>query len=406
MIGRRQLLAGASAGLGTAIATRSRARAEQDAVTIGVISDMSGPYADLGGPGSVLAARMAVEDFGGSVLGQPIRILSADHGNKPDLARSLVGEWYAREAVTAVADGGASGAGLVIQELSRNAKRIFLAVGPATSDLTGPACSPYGFHWSYDTTSLGNCTAAALVGRGGTSWFFITADYAFGTAMQRDASAVVEAGGGKVLGALKVQIGTADFSSALLQAKSSGARVVALAVGGEDLINAVKQAVEFGLVQSGMMLAGLLTYNTDVKAIGLRTAQGLIVTSSYDWGINPAMKAFGERFVARGAVNPPSMVQAGTYSAVNHYLKAVKATGTTDGDRVAAQMRRTRLDDFMSEGAWIRDDGLVMRDMYVLAAKAPAQSKDPWDLFDVLATVPPEKAYRPENAGGCPLVKS
>jgi branched-chain amino acid transport system substrate-binding protein len=406
MIRRRSIILGASIGVPAAFGARRPARAESGGVTIGVISDMSGPYADLGGPGSSLATQMAVEDAGGSVLGQPITVLSADHKNKPDLARVLTGEWCARGGVTAIADGGASSAGLVIQDVTRQNKRIFLAVGPATSDLTGTACSPYGFHWSYDTNALGNGTAAALVTRGGTSWFFITADYAFGTAMQRDASAVVEAAGGKVLGSVKVQIGTADFSSPLLQAKSSGAKVIALAVGGEDLVNAVKQAVEFGLVQSGTMLAGLLTYNTDVKAMGLATAQGLIITSSYDWEINPDMKVFGERFMARSGGKPPSMVQAGTYSAVAHYLKAVKATGTADADTVAARMRATKLDDFMSKGAWIRKDGLVMRDMYVLSVKSPAQSHHPWDLFNLLATVPPEKAFRPENAGGCPLVKS
>lgn len=406
MIRRRSLLASAPAGAALAMVSSPRAHAQGSGVTIGVINDMSGPYADLGGPGSVLGAQMAIEDAGGSVLGQPVRVLSADHKNKPDLATGLVSDWIDRSGVTAIADGGASGAGLAIQQVTRRKQRIFLATGPATSDLTGTACSPYGFHWTYDTYALAQGTASTLVARGGLSWFFITADYAFGHSVQRDTTAMVTAAGGKVVGGVLVPIASSDFSSYLLQAQNSGAKVVALALGGADLVDGVKQAVEFGLTKSGQVLAGLLTFNTDVQAMGLNAAQGLVVTASYDWEINPEMEAFGKRFMARNAGKPPSMVQAGTYSGVAHYLKAVRAGGSVDADAVAAQMRKTPLDDFMSKGAWIREDGRVMRTMYVLSVKSPAESKRPWDLFSVLATIPPDKAFRPLSAGGCPLVKA
>ena len=399
MIRRRTLLAAAAlAPFG--------ARAAGSGVTIGVINDMSGSYADLGGPGSVLAAQMAVEDLGGGALGGPVRILAADHKNKPDLASSLVGNWIDNDDVNAIADGGASGAGLAIQQVTRQKHRIFLATGPATSDLTGKDCSPYGFHWTYDTAALAGGTASTLVARGGTTWFFITADYAFGHSVQRDTTALIEAAGAKVLGGVLAPLGTPDFSSYLLQAKSSGAKVVGLAVGGGDLVNAVKQAVEFGLVAGGQALAGLLTFNTDVHAIGLDAAQGLVVTTSYDWEINDDMRAFGERFMARNGGKPPSMVQAGTYSGVRHYLQAVTACGSTDPDAVAAQMRKTPLDDFMSKGATIRPDGLVMRTMYVLSVKSPVQSKRPWDYFNLLATLPADKAFPPLSASACPLLKS
>ena len=399
MIRRRSVLA----GMGVAIA--ARAPADEPGVVIGVINDMSGAYADLGGPGSAIAAQMAVEDAGGSVLGQKIQILTADHKNKPDLATGLVSDWFDRSGVTVVADGGASGAGLAIQEVARRKKRIFLATGPATSDLTGKACSPYGFHWTYDTYALAAGTANTLIAQGGLTWFFITADYAFGHSVERDTTVLIDAAGGKVVGGVKVPIGTSDFSSYLLQAQSSGAKVVALAVGGGDLVDAVKQAVEFGLTKSGQVLAGLLTFNTDVQAMGLAAAQGLVVTTSYDWEIDPEMRAFGERFMARSGGKPPSMVQAGTYSGVAHYLKAVKAAGSVDADAVAVQMRKIKLDDFMSHGAWIREDGRVMRTMYVMAVKSPAESQRPWDYFRLLATIPPDKAFRPAGAG-CSLVTS
>ena len=406
MLRRRKLLATASAGLGLLPMTRpGQARAQGTGVVIGVINDMSGPYADLGGPGSTIAARMAVEDAGGNLLGQPIQVLAADHMNKADLATSLVGDWLDRSGVTVIADGGASGTGLAIQAVTRRKKAIFLATGPATSDLTGPACSPYGFHWTYDSYALAAGTASTLVARGATTWFFITADYAFGHSVQRDTTALVNASGGKVVGSVLVPINTSDFSSQVLQAQASGAKVVALALGGGDLVDAVKQAVEFGLKKSGQQLAGLLTFNTDVKGMGLDAAQGLIVTTAYDWEINADMHAFAERFMARSGGKPPSMVQAGTYSGVAHYLKAVKATGSTDADAVATAMRKVRLDDFMSKGAWIREDNRVMRSMYVMTVKSPAESKAPWDQLSLVATIPPETAYRPLNAGGCPLVK-
>lgn len=405
MIRRRTLIAAAPAAAGLALAKPHLARAQAKPVTIGVINDMSGSYADLGGPGSVVAAQMAAEDLGGTILDQPVRILSADHKNKPDLASGIVADWIDRSGVTAIADGGASGAGLAIQQVTRQKQRIFLATGPATSDLTGTACSPYGFHWTYDTAALAGGTASTLLARGGSTWYFITADYAFGHSVERDTTALVVAGGGKVLGGVKVPLGSSDFSSYLLQAKASQAKVIALAVGGGDLVDAVKQALEFGITQSGQVLAGLLTFNTDVNAMGLEAAQGLVVTCSYEWEINPDMQAFGQRFMASGGGKPPSMVQAGTYSGVSHYLKAVQAVGATDADAVAAQMRKTPLDDFMSKGATIREDGLVMRTMYVMSVKSPAESKRPWDYFQLLATLPPDKAFPPLSASTCPLLK-
>ncbi len=393
MIDRRSLLAAPLLALAAPRPLRA-ARAP----VIGVINDMSGAYADLGGKGSVIAARMALADFGGGG-----RILVADHHNKPDLATGLVADWIDRDGVDVIVDGGASSAGLAIQEVCRRKQRIFLATGPATSDLTGKACSPYGFHWTYDTYALAAGTANTLVRRGGTTWYFITADYAFGHSVERDTTTLVEAAGGKVLGGVKAPIGSTEFSSYLLQAQSSGAKVVALAVGGGDLVNAVKQAVEFGLTRGGTALAGLLTFNTDVHGMGLAAAQGLVVTTAYDWGIDPAMHAFGVRFAAENDGRPPSMVQAGTYGGVLHYLKAAGAAGTLDADAVAAAMRRLPIDDFMSKGAWIRKDGLVMRTMYVEAVKSPAESRGPWDYFSLLAAVPPEQAFRPLDPALCRL---
>jgi branched-chain amino acid transport system substrate-binding protein len=405
MIDRRTLL-GAPIGFGAAMMTRRARAASSGPAVIGVINDMAGIYSDLGGKGSLTAAQMAVEDFGGSVLDQPIRILSADHGNKPDIASGLVDAWYNNSGVTAVADGGASSAGLAIQEVARRRQRIFLATGPATSDLSGKACSPYGFHWTYDSYSLAAGTASTLMSRGGDSWFFITANYAFGASVERDTTALVTASGGKVLGGVKVPLGTTDYASYLLQAQASKAKVIGLALGGGDLVDAAKQAVEFGLVKDGRVLAGLLTFNTDVRSMGLAVAQGMVVTTAYDWQINDDMRAFGERFAARNSGRPPSMVQAGTYSGVLHYLKAVKVAGTTDADTVAATMRKMPIDDFMSHGAWIREDGRVMRSMYVEVVKSPDKSKGPWDLLELIATIPPDKAFRPLLAGGCPLVKN
>ena len=391
---RRTALKGLMAGALAAPAMIRKAGADTRPAAIGVINDMNGAYSDLGGTGSVLAAQMAAEDFGGSVLGNPIRILAADHQNKADLATSLTSEWIERSGVTAIADGGASSTALA----------IYLATGPATSDLTGARCSPYGFHWTYDSYCLAAGSALALLARGGRTWFFITADYAFGHSVERDATEIVTKGGGKSLGHVLAPIGTSDFSSHLLQAQASGADVIALALGGGDLVNAVKQAREFGLRHGPQAFVGLLTFNTDVHAMGLEAAEGMFVTTAYDWEINPEMNAFARRFMARHGGKPPSMVQAGTYGGVLHYLKAVREAGTLDTDAVADKMRALPVNDFMSENVHIRKDGRVMRPVYVAKVKTPSESKKPWDYLAVLDTIPPEKAFRPLAEGRCPLV--
>ena len=404
---RRTMIAGLPGSLVFATASRARAETAQPAAaTIGVINDMSGSYSDLGGKGSLLGAQMAVEDFGGAVLGQQVRVLAADHKNQPDLASTLAGDWINRQGVTAIADGGASSAALAIQQVTASKRCIFLATGPATSDLTGVRCSPFGFHWTYDSYSLASGTAKTLARRGAKTWFFITAAYAFGHSVERDTTQLVNANGGHVLGHVLAPIGNSDFSSHLLQAKASGADVIGLAVGGGDLISAVKQAHEFGMTGGKQALAGLLTFITDVHAMGLEAAQGMVVTTSYDWEINAEMAAFAARFMARSGGRPPTMVQAGTYSGVQHYLKATAAAGTLDADAVAAKMRAMPVQDFMSKDVAIRADGRVMRTNYVVSVKSPEQSRKPWDYFSLLATIDPNDAFRSLADGHCSLVSS
>jgi branched-chain amino acid transport system substrate-binding protein len=396
---------GMLAGLLTAGA--AHAQISDGVVKIGVLNDMSSLYADIGGKGSVLAAQMAVDDFGGKVLDQPIEVISGDHQNKPDIGAGLARKWIDTEHVDTIVDVPTSSVALAVQEVTREKKRVFLMSGPASSDLTGKACSPYGFQWTYDTYALAHGTGGAMVKQGGDSWFFITADYAFGHALERDTSEAVKAAGGKVLGSVSVPLNTQDFSSFLLQAQASKAKVIGLANAGGDTINAIKQAAEFGIVAGGQKLAGLLVFLTDVDSLGLKTAQGLTITSAWYWDKDDASRAFAKRFVARNPNGkPPTYTQAGVYTEVSFYLNAIKAAGTDDADKVSAKMRTMKINDFMTKDGWIREDGRIMRDMYLEEVKSPQESKYPYDYFKVLATIPAEQAFRPLKDGGCPLVKN
>ncbi len=381
------------------------AQVSDGVVKLGVLNDMSGLYADVSGKGGVVAAQMAAEDFGGKVLGAPIEIIGGDHQNKPDVGAGLARQWIDTDHVDAIVDVPTSSVALAIQEVTREKKRMFLMSGPASSDLTGKACSPYGIHWTYDTYALAHGTGGALVKQGGDSWFFITADYAFGHALERDTGDAVKAAGGKVLGAVNAPLNTQDFSSFLLQAQASKAKVIGLANAGGDTINSIKQASEFGIVAGGQKLAGLLVFLSDIHSIGLKTAQGLTITSAWYWDKDDASRTFAKRFMARNPNGlPPTYIQAGIYTQVTYYLKPIKAAGTDDADKVVAQMRKMKINDFMTKDGWLREDGRVMRDMYLEEVKSPAESKYPFDYFKILATIPPDQAFRPLKEGNCPLV--
>ena len=376
----------------------------QTSVTIGVLNDRSGLYADLAGEGSVIAARMAVEDFKAGEKGIDVNIVSADHQNKPDVGSNIVRQWVDTEGVNVVVDVPTSSVALAVNEVLRDKNALFLASGPATSDLTGKACSPHTVHWTYDTWALAHGTGQAMVETGGDTWFFLTADYAFGHALERDTIAVVEASGGKVLGTVRHPLSTSDFSSFLLQAQASGAQVIGLANAGGDTINSIKQAAEFGIVQAGQRLAGLLIFSTDVASLGLETAQGLVLTTAFDVDQNEATKEFSARFAERDGSNP-TMVQAGVYSAVLHYLKAVEATGTTDADPVMEWMKANPTQDPIFGESSIRADGRHMHDMFLMEVNSPDKAQYEGDYFTALATIPAEKAFRPLEEGGCPMVK-
>ncbi|RWL05111.1 MAG: ABC transporter substrate-binding protein [Mesorhizobium sp.] len=374
-------------------------------VKIGVLNDRSGIYADIAGEGSVIAAQMAVEDFKATDKGINVSIVSADHQNKPDVGSNIARQWYDTENVDVIADVPTSSVALAVNEITKEKNKIFLASGPASSDLTGKACSPNTVHWTYDTWALANGTGSAMVAQGGDSWFFVTADYAFGHALERDTTAVVEASGGKVLGAVRHPFPGQDFSSFLLQAQGSGAKVVGLANAGGDTINAVKQASEFGITQGGQALAALLMFINDVHALGLDVAQGLVLTSAFYWDKNDQTREFSARFQERNAGQKPSMIEAGVYASVLHYLKAVEAVGDKDAAKVMAKMKEMPTDDPLFGKGTIRADGRKLHDMYLFRVKKPDQSKGPWDYFETVATIPADKAFRPLAEGGCPLVK-
>jgi branched-chain amino acid transport system substrate-binding protein len=363
---------------------------------------MNSLYADITGKGTGVAAHMAADDFG-PVLGKPVEIVTADHQNKADVATNIARNWYDNEGVDMITDGGSSAVALAVEEVSRQKQKLVLFNGPASSDITGKNCSAYAAHWNYDTYALSHVTGSAIVKSGGKSWFFIGADYAFGHALERDTAEVVEADGGKVLGAVYAPINTSDFSSFLLQAQASKAQIIGLANAGNDSTNSIKQGAEFGITQGGQKFAALLMFITDVHGLGLKAAQGLQFTGAFYWDQNDETRAFSQRFI-KEVGHMPTMVQAGVYSATLHYLKAVKALGSKDPLKVMEQMRATPINDFMTHNGQLRIDGRVLRDMYLLEVKKPEESKGPWDYLKIVQTVPGDKAYRPLDAGGCPLV--
>jgi branched-chain amino acid transport system substrate-binding protein len=372
-------------------------------VKIGILNDQSGLYADYGGKNSVEAAKMAIEDFGGEVLGQKIEIVTADHQNKPDLAVAIARRWYDTEGVDMITELTTSSVALAVQELSKEKKKIDIVVGAATSRITGDACTPYGFHWAHDTRALAVGTGGALAEAGGDTWFFLTADYAFGYALEKDTSDIVASKGGKVLGSVRVPLNSSDFSSFLLQAQSSKAKIVGLANAGLDTTNSIKQAAEFGIVKSGQKLAALLMVLSDVHGLGLEAAQGLVLTEGFYWDHDDRARAFAERFLKRTG-SMPNTIHAGTYSATLSYLKAVKAAGTKDSDAVVKKLKELPVDDAFAQGK-VLANGRMVHDMYLFEVKKPSESKKPWDYYKQLAVVPGDKAFFTAKESGCPLTK-
>jgi len=392
--------------LGALLAAGSASAQVTDGVIkIGVLTDMSSLYSDIGGPGSVRAAKMAVEDFGAAAKGLKIEIISADHQNKADIGTSIANTWYDVEKVDLIIDTPNSGVALAVSEVTRQKNKVFIVSGAAASDLTGAKCNANTIHWTYDTWALANGTGRALVKTGGDTWFFLTSDYAFGHALERDTMAVVEAAGGKVVGKVRHPINTNDFSSFLLQAQASKAKVIGLANAGGDTINSIKQAAEFGIVKGGQTLAGLLVFVSDVNALGLQTAQGLVLTEAWYWDANEANRAWTKRWQAERPGKFPTMVQAGVYSGVTHYLKAVEALKSdADGKAVVAKMKELPTDDSLFGKGTIRADGRKVHDMYLFEAKKPEESKYPGDFYKLRATIPAAEAFRPLKEGNCPLV--
>jgi branched-chain amino acid transport system substrate-binding protein len=396
---KRTLIAAASC---TVLATGAAAQISDDVVKIGVLVDMNGLYSDLSGIGSVTAAKMAAEDFGGTVLGRRIEVVSADHQNKPDIGASITRRWIDREQVDAIVDVPVSSIAFAVQEITREKNRAFLISSSGSSDLTGKACSPVSVHWTYDSYALAHATGGALLKRGADTWFFITADYAFGHALERDAVAVVKAAGGKVLGAVRHPQDTPDLSSFLLQAQASGAKVIALANAGGDTVNSIKQANEFGIKQN-QQIVGLLTYISDVHSLGLQNAQGLLLASAFYWDMNDETRLWTKRFLER--VNKvPTMPNAGVYGAVTHYLKAIEAAGTDDAGKVVKKMKEIPINDFFTKNGSVREDGRVMRNIYLFQVKSPAESKYKFDYYNLIATIPADQAFRPLSEGNCPLL--
>lgn len=387
------------------LATPAFGQVSDDVVKIGVLSDMSGLYADIGGPGSVIAAKMAVEDFGKTVLGKPIEIISADHQNKPDVGSTISRRWFDTDKVDTIVDIPHSATALAALSVTREKKKVLLLSGPAYVEFTGKECSPTTIHWTYDSYAMANGTARAVVQQGGDSWFFLTGDNAGSHSQERDAMAFVTKAGGKVVGSVRHPLNSPDFSSFLLQAQQSKAKIVGLANAGGDTVNAIKQANEFGLLQGGQKLAGLLMFITDVKAVGLEQGKGLIITDAFYWDADERTREWSRRFMKLHNGRAPTSAQAGVYGAVLHYLKAIEAAQTDEGVAVTAKMKELPVNDFFSDNYKIRQDGRLVRDMYLLQVKDPLESKEPWDLFKVLARVPGEEAFRPMADGNCPLVK-
>ena len=402
---KRKLLSTLIASLGLAGAGLANAQISGNVVKIGVLNDMSGVYADIGGPGSVVAAKMAVEDYlKSSKSSLKVEVVSADHQNKPDVGSSIARKWYDSDGVDMIVDVPTSSVGLAINQVTKEKGTAYVNTGSATSDLTGKDCSPNTVHWLYDTWMLAHGTGSAVVKSGGDTWYFLTADYAFGHALERDTSEVVKASGGKILGSVKVPLNTQDFSSFLLQAQSSKAKIIGLANAGGDTINSIKQAAEFGIVKGGQKLAGLLVFLPDVHGLGLNTAQGLQITESWYWDLNDASRAFAKRFAAQHGGKYPSSDHAGVYAGVLHYLKAVDAAKTDDGTKVVAKMKELPTDDPLFGKGSIRADGRKIHPVYLFEVKKPSESKGPYDYYKVLQTIPADKAFRPIDQGNCPLV--
>ncbi|WP_313303425.1 ABC transporter substrate-binding protein [Diaphorobacter sp.] len=382
------------------------AQVSDDVVRLGVISDLAGPFADITGPGSVAAVQMAIDDFGGKVLGKKIELVTADHQNKADIAASKAREWFDTGRVDALMDVAVSAPALAVLEVAKQKQKVIIFNGPGIDRLTNDLCMPSTVHYVYDTYALANVTASAITQRGGKDWFFLTADYAFGNSLQEEASKVITANGGKVLGAAKHPIGATDFASFMVTAQQSKAQIIGLANSGNDTVNAVKAAREFGLTgpKSKQTLAGLLMYITDVHALGLRTAAGLMLTEGFYWDMNEETRAWSKRYFAK-MKKMPNMSQAGAYSSTMHYLKAVQAAKTDDTAKVMAQMKATPINDFFAKNGRIREDGRMVHDMYLFQVKAQDESKYAWDYYKLIATVPGDKAFLPLSQSKCPMVK-
>ena len=381
----------------------AHAQISGDTVKLGVLADMSGLYSDLSGIGSVVATQMAAEDFGGTVLGKKIEVVSADHQNKPDIGSNIARQWIDQQGVDAIVDVPVSSIAFAVQQIAKERNRVLLISSSGSSDLTGKSCSPTSVHWTYDTYALAETAGKAMIQQGGDSWFFITADYAFGHALERDTAAIVKANGGTVVGAVRHPQDTADLSSFLFQAQTSKAKVIGLANAGGDTINSIKQANEFGIIRGGQKMIGLLTYISDVHGMGLQYAKGLILASAFYWDLTDETRAWTRRFMERSK-KIPTMANAGAYGATLHYLKAIKEAGTDEAQAVVRKMKEIPVNDFFTKGGSVREDGRVIRSMYLFQVKSPEESKYPYDYYKLLNTVPGEQAFRPLAEGGCPMI--
>ena len=404
MRGLTAVATGTAMLIGCVLTAQAQEKVSDGVVKIGMIEDMSSIYADITGIGAVTAAKMAVEDFGGTVLGKPIEVVSADHQNKPDIAAATAREWFDTQHVDALMDVAASATALAAVEVAKTKNKIVVLNGPGAARITNEACTPVSVHYTYDNYALAHGTGAAMVKAGYDTWFFITADYAFGHDLEQVTAAVVKANGGQVLGDTRVPINTSDFSSALLQAQSSKAKVVGLANAGADTTNSIKQAAEFGIVRGGQKMAGLLVFINDVNTLGLQAAQGMLLTTAFYWDRDAESRAFAQRYFKR-MNRMPNMTQAGIYSATTHYLKAVQAAGTDETQAVMEKMRATPINDFFVKNGKIRDDGRMVHDMYLYEVKKPTESKGAWDYYKLVATIPAEQAFLPLSESKCPLVK-
>jgi branched-chain amino acid transport system substrate-binding protein len=404
MTGTHRALAAMTFAVALILGAHASAQQPATPLKIGIMADFASVYSDIGGQGNVEATKLAIEEFGGSMFGKPIEVVTADPLNKADVAATIARRWYDAENVDMIIDLPTSATALAAMEMSKQFEKIMIVTDAASSDITGKSCSPYTAHWTYDTYANAHTVGSAIVKQGSDSWFFITADYLFGHSIERDTGDVVRAAGGKIVGSARHPLNTADFSSFLLQAQSSKAKIVGLANGGGDTINTIKQASEFGIVAGGQKLAGIVMFISDIHSLGLKMAQGLIITEAYYWDLNDRTRAFGKRFFER-MKRMPTMNQAATYSATLHYLKAVQAAGTKGTKPVLAKMRETPVRDAFTDNGVLREDGRMVHSMFLLEVKKPEESKAPWDYYKVLAEVPGDQAFRPIQDGGCPFVK-